>query len=205
MTSSRTHCYLKRRRRAASPVKWIAQRPLLEAGYEVTLRPHPQSYVSESELLREIEEDLSSYDNIAFDQTRSAAASMAISDILISDITGIMFDYAYLFTKPVIVVDCEIDRGGYEAEYVEDEIWEVSARENLGQVITQDDFPSLPSIVDHILQSFSSTAIESFREQSLYNFGNAGEAAAGQLIEIMLRYVVQADTATGSSQEKDAG
>ena len=40
MTSSRTHCYLKRRRRAASPVKWIAQKSLFlgyyrESGFDL--------------------------------------------------------------------------------------------------------------------------------------------------------------------------
>ena len=37
---------------------------LLDAGYEVILRPHPQSYISEKELLESLAEGLSSYSNI---------------------------------------------------------------------------------------------------------------------------------------------
>ena len=162
-------------------------RPLLDDGSHVILRPHPQSYVSEWELMREIEDDLKEYHNLTIDRSAAGATSMAASDLLISDLSGVIFDYAFLFSKPVIVVDSDIQRGGFEAEYVEGEIWEVSAREKLGRLIAESELSMLPSIVEQTLQSYRPTAIETFREKSLYNFGSAGETAANQLVEIMAR------------------
>ncbi|MGI9303797.1 MAG: CDP-glycerol glycerophosphotransferase family protein [Gammaproteobacteria bacterium] len=162
-------------------------RPLLDSGYKVLLRPHPQSYLSQPEMMKEIEDDLKGFHNLTIDRSPSGAPAMASSDMMMSDLSGIIFDYAFLFSKPVVVVACDVERGGFEAEYVEREIWEVQAREKIGRVINEDDFPLLPAIVDEMLLSFEATDIEEFRKRSLYNFGHAGETAANQLLEILNR------------------
>lgn len=162
-------------------------RPLLEAKCNVILRPHPQSYVSQPQMIRKIEDELKEYGNLTLDRSASCQQAMVTSDILISDLSGIIFDYAFLHTKPVIVVDCGVDRSGLEAEYVEGEIWEISARERLGRLINEDDFPLLPSIVNEMLLSSVVPDIEKFRNESLYNFGKAGETAAHQLIGVLLQ------------------
>ncbi len=164
-------------------------RPLLDSGVEVILRPHPQSYLSQPGMMKKIEDELTLYPNLTIDRAVSAIHSMAISDVLISDLSGIIFDYAFVFAKPVIIIDSAIDRHGLEAEYVDSEIWEISVREELGRLVTQDDLPLLPSIVGDVLQSGTASDLEEFRRKSLYNFGRAGETAAGQLIEILGRQV----------------
>ena len=159
--------------------------PLLQDSYDVILRPHPQSYVSEPEIMEKIENDLKGYANLTIDRSTSGERSMITSDILISDLSGIIFDYAFLLSKPVIVLDCTIERGGYEAEYVEREIWEISAREKVGRLINENDLAVLPSIVYEALLSHTTSEIELFRKQSLYNFGKAGACAASQLIDLL--------------------
>lgn len=160
---------------------------LLNDGYNVILRPHPQSYKSEPALMDKIESELKRYENLKIDRAPSGQVAMASSDIMISDLSGIIFDFAFLFSKPVIIVDAEIERGGYEAEYLEKEIWEVSVLDKIGKLITEKDFSILSTIVDETLSSYTSTDTKKFREQAVFNFGKAGEVAAGQLIDILRR------------------
>ena len=68
---------------------------LLEADYHVILRPHPQMYVSQKELMDELEKELSIYSNLEIDIKPSGEDSMGRSDVMISDISGIIFDFLF--------------------------------------------------------------------------------------------------------------
>ena len=145
-------------------------KPLLNSNYDIIIRPHPQSYISEPEVIKEIEYNLKNHKNLVLDRSMSSEFSMNASDILISDLSGIIFDFAYLFSKPVIIIDSEINLCGYEAEYINNEVWELSVRRKLGKVISENDFSMLPSILDETLQTFKATDQNNFRKKSLYTF-----------------------------------
>ena len=49
---------------------------LLDAGYEVILRPHPQSYISEKETLDRLTDELTGYPNLTWDESTDAFESM---------------------------------------------------------------------------------------------------------------------------------
>lgn len=96
-------------------VKYIID--LINNGFNIIIRPHPQSYISESKYIAYCKNELSTYSNIEWDETSSPLMSMSKSDILISDTSSIRFDYYYLYKKPIITL--EIDQHnmkGYEQE-----------------------------------------------------------------------------------------
>jgi CDP-glycerol glycerophosphotransferase (TagB/SpsB family) len=160
-------------------------RPLLDAGYHVILRPHPQMFKSEAKLLAAIVKELESYSNVEIDLNPAGERSMTRSDILVSDISGIIFDYAFLFQKPVLVIDGPLNYGGYEAEDVDSEIWELSARNRIGRIVEERHVEGFASNVEQALKEYSRVDIRSFRDEYCYNFGRAGEIAADQLVEIL--------------------
>ncbi len=160
-------------------------KPILEAHYEVILRPHPQTYKSEADLMESMEELLAPYANVTIDRNPTAAASMAAASIMVSDLSGVIFDFAFLFKRPVIVIDNWVSRDGYEAEYLDRTIWEIDARERIGRVVSGERCRLLPSIISETLGHHSSKDAEQFRKESVYNFGRAGEVAASQIEEIL--------------------
>jgi CDP-glycerol glycerophosphotransferase (TagB/SpsB family) len=128
---------------------------------------------------------LKEYDSVTLDQEPSGHRSMASSDIMLTDISGIIFDYAFLFYKPIVVIDTVVELGGYEAEDLE-EVWEITIRPKLCRILQESDIQRLDDI---ILEEMSNTGqrqlvTSKIRDQFVYNFGNAGEIAADQLIEI---------------------
>ena len=82
---------------------------LAKAGYDVILRPHPQSLKVETEMLDTIHEMLRDYPNVSFDTEMDATASMSRADVMISDKSCVRFDFAFLYEKPVI--DAFLRRG----------------------------------------------------------------------------------------------
>ena len=89
---------------------------LLNAGYHVILRPHPQSYKFDIELYEDLKTKLKSFRNIEFDYSMDSSDSMSKADLLISDSSSFRFDFAFLYKRPVITMLVPTDQlSSYEA------------------------------------------------------------------------------------------
>ena len=160
-------------------------KPLLTEKYKVILRPHPQMYISQKKLIEEIKEESKNYPNLVWDEKPSGEDSMNESDILMSDLSGIIFDYSFVYKKPVISIDAPVISAGLELEDMnQDELWELNVRGKLGKLVKEEEISSLPACVEDLLASFNKENIENIINESIYNFGNAGDVAAKQLIGI---------------------
>jgi len=78
---------------------------LAKAGYEIIIRPHPQSFIAEPEFIADCQKVTEPYTNVRWDDETIGSKSMEVSDVLISDTSSIRFDYAFLYGKPVITLD----------------------------------------------------------------------------------------------------
>lgn len=158
---------------------------LLSKNYKIIFRPHPQSFVSFPELVREVVDAFKDEENFTLDTNPSGSESMNKSSLMISDLSGIIYDYLFLYEKPIILMDTEINTDGMEAYDLDYEMWDKTLCRSAGKTILEEDIPQLPSIVQEILQNPQISEIQKIREKALYNYGNAGEIAATQLLKIV--------------------
>ena len=160
-------------------------KPLADAGFKIIIRPHPQQLHSEKPLLSSLKKAVNSFSNIRWDENPSGHESMVVSDILISDQSGVIFDYAFIYEKPVITLDFPLETEGFEQEDMNGSIWELDMREGLGSVVGRDNLHLIPGKVRTILSANNSTeTLKDIRSDSLFNYGFVGKVAADQLIEI---------------------
>ena len=159
---------------------------LKDSAYDVVLRPHPQTYVSFPKLITDIEDQFKNEPRFTIDTKPSGIDSMAKSDIMISDLSGVFWDYAFLFSKPVLLLKTDFDSiEGFEGSELDYEMWEMRERSKLGEEFDETDIDNINSIVNRILQNPPTMEVEELRSSWVYNFGNAGEVAANQIIEIV--------------------
>jgi hypothetical protein len=149
--------------------------------YDVLVRPHPQMRVSQPDLYAEI----LALPGVEVDTQRTPAEAMSRADLLVSDISGIMHEFAFIHEKPVIIVDHVQGMAGLEGELLGGDS---ELKDRCRDFIV----PMLPSemdcIVDRIeavLKTHSRVRIAETREQLVYNFGRAGDVAATQIQEIL--------------------
>ena len=75
---------------------------LLDAGYEVILRPHPQSFKFENVFITSV---INHYKNrIHIDCSSNSVSSMLSAGMLISDASGIRMDFALTQSRPVLTL-----------------------------------------------------------------------------------------------------
>ena len=159
---------------------------LAQAGYRVILRPHPQSFISDKELMEKLAQELKDFDNIEWDRNPDGFKSLSRAQLMISDVSGVIFDFAFIFLRPVISVGNGPMKDGFEAWEIPHEAWEMQALDTLGKRVYPGQENSIPALVQELLSRHEDMAekIQTLRNANVVNFGCAGEPIADALIEL---------------------
>ncbi len=158
---------------------------LLDAGLAVILRPHPQSFVSEKGIIIDLQKQLEPYSNLEWDQRPDGLESMAKADVMISDISGAAFDFAFVFEKPVVTVKTEFNKIGLEAADLSWDPWELTVLDQIGRQIDEAELDHLPEILQQeVGHDDRKPLIRQLRETSVNHFSCAAEHVADELLRI---------------------
>ncbi len=121
--------------------------PLVKTGLRVIVRPHPQSKKSESAMLSNIERRYEGKTNLEWDYSSENVATLARSDVMISDFSGIIFDYAFLFDRPFFYAAADYDDAIYDSSDLEETPWKFKAISEMGIELSETMFPDIGSLV----------------------------------------------------------
>lgn len=162
---------------------------LAEAGFDVILRPHPQSYISDVKLMEQMEIELSGYDNITWDKDPDGFASLRRAAVMISDYSTVIFDFAFVFFRPVITLyEEDRDPGGFEAFDLPHTRWNTTVLKDIGVPMTTPDIERLPELVRRLAAETDwPERIRKVRDASVANFG----CAAGPVADTILALVAK--------------
>jgi hypothetical protein len=157
-------------------------RVLLDNGYKVIFRPHPQSWISDKKFLNEVFIEFHSISNLVIDREISSEESFKNTRILISDITsGTLFDAAFLYKIPVIGFEFDWADGGYEAS---DLLTDTAARLLINDIGIILNVQNIEEISDNINSLFDREITQEIINKHIFNFRNSSKVAADQLMSI---------------------
>jgi hypothetical protein len=158
--------------------------PLLKSNWRVIVRPHPQSKKSEAAMLNDLTAYFKDAKNLVWDYERENIYSLAKADIMISDFSGIVFDYMFLFDKPIIYIKQNLDLRPFDADDLDHELWQFEVLKNVGTELKEDNFNSL---VDIIVKTSDSLELKQGRqkakEEAWFYPGEAGRRIYNFMIE----------------------
>lgn len=156
---------------------------LAQAGYDVIVRPHPQSFIAEPEFIAKCVEETKPYPNVVWDKETVGSVSMEKSDILISDTSSIRFDYAFLYGKPVITLDIpKTSQQEYDGVYQKTH-WVDEAAPKLGRVLNHESIAFIVPIVKEVLASGRASDVLAFRSETITNLGSSAKAIVDVLVK----------------------
>ena len=125
---------------------------LLETGYYIIIRPHPQSFTSEKEMIEKIMAEYPASDQLEWNRDNDNFEVLKHADILISDFSGVIFDFSLVYDKPVIYADTEFDNSPYDAWWLDTPYWTFTALPRIGQKLTMDNIGDLKQMIDECIQ-----------------------------------------------------
>ena len=124
---------------------------LLKTGYQVIVRPHPQSFTAEKELLEKLMREYPDSEQLSWNRDNDNFEVLRRSDILISDFSGVIFDFSLVFDKPVIYADTSFDKAPYDACWLEEEPWTFRILPKIGQQLSEDKLGDIKAVIDACL------------------------------------------------------
>ena len=155
---------------------------LLKTGCHVIVRPHPQSFTSEKELMDKLMRDYPESEQLEWNRDTDNFNVLNRSDILISDFSGVIFDFSLVYDKPVIYTNPRIDVSVYDAWWIGKPLWTASALPRIGQELTQENINNLNDLIDSCLSDPRfAEGRRAVKEETWANFGRGAEAAANYL------------------------
>ena len=174
--------------------------PLVKTGWRIIVRPHPQSKKSEAVMLERLTEKYRDASNLEWDYERENIFSLSKADIMISDFSGIIFDYVFLFDKPVIYVKQNIDMRPYDADDLFDEasggapenLWQFKALKEIGVELKEEFFDSIEGVIKDVTGSASFQEARRWARDEAWQYrGEAGRRTADFMIQTVNQAAVQ--------------
>lgn len=131
---------------------------LLKTGYKIIIRPHPQSYTAEKELMDELIEKYKQEENLEWNRDNDNFEVLRRSDIMISDFSGVMFDFSLVFDKPIIYTEIDFDDAAYDACWLDEEPWTFKVLPKIGMKLTEDNMDDIGGMITKCLNDTSFAA-----------------------------------------------
>ena len=157
---------------------------LIDTGYHLILRPHPQSKSSEVDLIASLQAKYPSSDQIEWNFDDDNFDALNKSDLLISDFSGVIFDFALVFEKPVIYTAWAFDKDPYDAGWLEEEPWTLSILPKIGMELNPDNFDHLREMIQTCMTDERFKAgREKARSETWTHIGKGVETFADYLIQ----------------------
>ena len=155
---------------------------LAKAGFQIIVRPHPQSLKAEQGFIDKIKNRLSTYENVTWDFSIDSSASMQAADILISDTSSVRVDFLCLYQKPFITLPIPFENmQEFEMEDLKTS-WKEEALAKIGYTVKEKEIDHIDTIVNWLLANQNQKGLTGFRDNNIYNFSKSGVVIAEYLI-----------------------
>lgn len=126
---------------------------LLKTDYHIIVRPHPQSFISETEMIEKIMKEYPESERLEWNRDNDNFEVLRRSDIMISDFSGVIFDFALVYDKPVIYTDTKFDHGPYDAWWLNQPTWTENILPKIGEKLTESNMPQIGEIVERCMKN----------------------------------------------------
>ena len=159
---------------------------LLAAGHRVTIRPHPVTLKTRSQAFNGLHSRFLSNPNVTFDMDIESQVALDTADIMISDWSGVAFEFAFGYERPVLFIDVPRKINNPEYARIGIEPIEVELRSEIGVVVPMQSLDQVPAHVESLRANPKEfkERVGKLRTNWIYNLGSSGAAGADYIAQV---------------------
>jgi len=160
---------------------------LLKENFKVLLRPHYRILNDSKKLINSIKEKFGKNKNFIFEESVIPSESFHNSKCLISDWSGISFEYAFVFEKPIIFIDVPKKILNTEFNRISSEPIEIAIREKIGKIVSPDNLSEIPDLIKKIDidSNLINNEIKEIRSKTVFNINKSASVGAEYIKKIL--------------------
>lgn len=160
---------------------------IVNSDYNVIIRPHPQSLISDKDVIEKFQNRYKDKDNVEWDFNRLNIYSLARADIMISDFSGVIFDYTFLFERPVIIPSFIFDKRGTDAIEIDEEVWTFETLPKISFKLDEGNFSNISNLILEVINNntLKNNIIKAKEEAYMYP-GESAKRSANYIKDILI-------------------
>lgn len=153
--------------------------------YKVILRPHPQYIKHYPNRIEKLCLKYNGSSNITIQTDFSSNNTVFDADLVITDWSGIAYEYAYTTFKPVLFVNTPMKIMNPEYKRIDTVPINIWMRDIIGAEIRPDEMDNVVKLASKLIDDSAKyrVKIEEFVNEYVYNLGNSAEIGAKYIIE----------------------
>ncbi len=156
---------------------------LIKSGLDITIRPHPQSFYSETELIKHLQSKYPETERFHWNTDPDNFQVLSNADILISDFSGVIYDFSFIFERPIMYTGVSLDLSATDHAWIDEPLWIYSLLPQLGVELKEADFDNIGDIIKQLVSSDKySKSIKAARDKYWQHIGCASEGVAEYLL-----------------------
>ena len=158
---------------------------LEKTGYRVIVRPHPEFLKRRSSLAKTLKERVIQTKNFVWEDCLLSEDNLYEADILITDRSGIAFEYAFGTKRPVLFIDTPLKEHNKNWRTLGIEPIELQLRDKIGVSIPLERLLEVPDAIGNLLKNQANwqAILRELRERHVYNWGHSAESGVNYIRE----------------------
>jgi len=154
-------------------------------GYKITVRPHPQHVRHMPEKMEGLKERYKNDTDIEIQTDFSSNSTVFEADLMITDWSGIAYEYAYTTCKPVLFIDTPMKIMNPEYKKIGIEPLNIWMRYEIGRVLKLDEIDKTADTAAKMLAASDTykDSIDRFVKEYVYNLGSSASVGAKYIIQ----------------------
>jgi len=159
---------------------------LLKFNFKVMLRPHFKTIKDSGNLIDLIKEKFGKNPNFVLETGVIPTNLFHNSMCLISDWSGISFEYAFTFERPVIFIDVPKKVLNLNSDNISTKPMEISIRNEIGSIVSPNNLESIIDILKTIQENdLTSKKIQQIRSETVFNIGKSAKTGASYIVQLL--------------------
>ena len=154
---------------------------------EIIVRPHPEYVKRYPAKIKDLKLNLDNKKNITIEDDFSNNTSIFEADIMISDWSGVAYEYAFSTKKPVIFINTPMKVMNPNYTKLGIEPLEISLRNKVGISLDLNELERINDSINQLLQNKDSyrDIIQKIVDKYFYNFGKSGKVGGQYIIDTL--------------------
>ena len=146
---------------------------LEKTDYRVIVRPHPEFLKRRSSLAKTLKERVTQTRNFVWEDCLLSENNLYEADILITDRSGIAFEYAFGTERPVLFIDTPLKEHNKNWRTLGIEPIELQLRDKIGVSVPLERLSEILDGIENLLKNRANwrTTLKELREKHVYNWG----------------------------------
>ncbi len=164
---------------------------LRNSGYRIIVRPHPQHVKHQPERMEMLKTKFADDASIEIQTDFSSNDTVFNADMMITDWSGIAYEYSFTTYKPVLFIDTPVKIMNPEYQMIDTVPFNIWMRYVLGKVIKPEEVSHIRAVIDEMIRSKEQyrDTIKQYAYEYVYNLDHSSEVGAKYIISELQRII----------------